>query len=116
MDNYQLVLTEHLNHYGYLFGGTLLKWVDETAYIQARLEHPGKRFVTVGMEKVSYKQSVELGSILKFEVNRQARGNTSVTYEVSVKLASHPEKLTIFTTQVTFVCVDKNGDKSAITD
>lgn len=51
MQNHQLVLTEHLNHYGFLFGGTLLKWVDESAYICARLDYPGKSFVTVGMDK-----------------------------------------------------------------
>jgi len=25
MENYKLVLPEHLNHYGFLFGGNLLK-------------------------------------------------------------------------------------------
>jgi acyl-CoA hydrolase len=28
------VLPEHLNHYGYLFGGHLLKWVDASAWIK----------------------------------------------------------------------------------
>ena len=116
MQNYQLVLTEHLNHYGYLFGGALLKWVDEAAYICARLEHPGKSFVTVGMDKVSYKQRVEQGSILLFEVNKVKTGRTSVTYRVTVHLASpvssgSPE---IFSTLVTFVCIDEEGNKCPI--
>lgn len=113
MRNYQLVLTEHLNHYGYLFGGALLKWVDESAYICARLEHPGKCFVTVGMDKVSYKKRVELGSILLFNVEKEKTGRTSVTYRVAVSVASpqaadSPE---IFSTLVTFVCLDKDGNK-----
>jgi hypothetical protein len=29
MENHKLVLPEHLNQYGFLFGGNLLKWVDE---------------------------------------------------------------------------------------
>ena len=29
MESYKVVRPEHLNHYGYLFGGFLLKWVDE---------------------------------------------------------------------------------------
>jgi acyl-CoA hydrolase len=113
MQNYQLVLTEHLNHYGYLFGGALLKWVDESAYICARLDHPGKSFVTVGMEKVSYKKRVELGSILRFDVDKDKTGTTSVTYRVSVSLASAPDgdQSEIFSTQVTFVCLDKDGNK-----
>jgi len=119
MQNYQLVLTEHLNHYGYLFGGALLKWVDESAYICARLEHPGKCFVTVGMDKVSYKKRVELGSILLFNVEKERTGTTSVTYRVAVSVASpqaadcagSPE---IFSTLVTFVCLDKDGNKCPI--
>jgi acyl-CoA hydrolase len=31
MDNYTIVRKEHLNHHGYLFGGTLLSRVDEFA-------------------------------------------------------------------------------------
>jgi len=116
MQNYQLVLTEHLNHYGYLFGGILLKWVDESAYICARLEHPGKSFVTVGMDKVSYKKRVELGSILLFNVEKEKTGKTSVTYRVAVSLASTlpADSSEIFSTLVTFVCIDKDGNKCPI--
>jgi len=35
MESYKLVLPEHLNHYGYLFGGNMLKWVDEISWIAA---------------------------------------------------------------------------------
>ena len=115
MQNYQLVLTEHLNHYGYLFGGILLKWVDESAYICARLDHPGKRFVTVGMDKVSYKKRVELGSILLFIVEKTKVGRTSVTYRVSAHLASS-DSSEIFSTEVTFVRLDEDGNKCPIND
>jgi len=117
MQNYQLVLTEHLNHYGYLFGGTLLKWVDECAYIAARLDHPGESFVTAGMERVTYKKRVELGSILSFNVKKKKTGNTSITYEVTVKVASAPDNETsdIFSTDVTLVCMDTHGNKRSLT-
>ncbi|GLS27011.1 acyl-CoA thioesterase [Marinibactrum halimedae] len=116
MENYQLVLTEHLNHYGYLFGGTLLKWVDESAYMAARLDHPGKRFVTAGMNEVSFKRQVELGSIVMFDAKKIAMGNTSVTYEVNVMVASSlstPDE-PIFSTQVTLVCIDEAGNKFSL--
>jgi len=117
--NYQLVLTEHLNHYGYLFGGTLLKWVDESAYIGARLDYPGKSFVTAGLEKVSYKKRVELGSILSFQVEKQKVGNTSITYKVVASVASSTsnsdeDEPEIFSTEVTFVCIDKDGRKCSM--
>lgn len=116
MKNYQLVLTEHLNHYGYLFGGTLLKWVDESAYICARLDYPGKRFFTVGMGQVSFTTRVKPGCILLFEIEKEKTGNTSVTYRVHVRIASAltdgcPD---ILSTQVTFVCVDEQGNKCPV--
>jgi acyl-CoA hydrolase len=118
MKNYQLVLTEHLNHYGYLFGGTLLKWADESAYICARIDHPGKSFLTVGMEKVSYKKRVELGSIIVFNVGKERTGTTSVTYRVSARIAgaSPGDGAEIFTTMVTFVCIDEDGNKRPLVE
>lgn len=116
MQNYQLVLTEHLNHYGFLFGGTLLKWVDESAYICARLDHPGKSFVTVGMDSVSYKKRVALGSILLFNVEKIKTGTTSVTYRVVASVVSSfgGDCSEIFSTMVTFVCIDKEGNKCPV--
>ena len=118
MDNFQLVLPEHLNHYGYLFGGILLKWVDESAYIAARIEYPGRSFVTVGMKEVRFKKQVESGSILRFHTKEVKSGNTSVTYQVSVYTEENQasEEQEIFTTSITFVCIDKEGNKRNLTD
>jgi len=58
MINHKLVLPEHLNHYGYLFGGYLLHWVDEYAYITANLDFPGHRFVTIGLDKVVFRKNI----------------------------------------------------------
>ena len=93
-----------------------MKWVDESAYICARLDYPGKSFVTAGMEKVSYKKRVELGSIIRLNVEKEKAGNTSVTYEVlaSVINTSGDECAEIFSTMVTFVSIDKDGNKSLL--
>ena len=113
MENYKLVLPEHLNHYGYLFGGHLLKWVDEVAWIAASLDYPGCNFVTIGMDKVEFKKSVKQGALLRLEINRAREGITSVQYTVAV--FSHDIKSgddeSIFTTNTTFVCIDDKGKK-----
>lgn len=116
MDNYQLVLPEHLNHYGYLFGGTLLKWVDESAYICAKIDYPGRDFVTVGMKDVHFRKKIKLGSILRFNVEMIKSGKTSVTFKVVVfntddQESKHEE---IFTTSITYVCIDEQGNKCEI--
>jgi len=113
MENYKLVLPEHLNHYGYLFGGHLLKWVDEVAWIAASLDYPGCNFVTIGMDKVEFKKSVKQGALLRLEVNRAREGNTSVQYTVIVYCTDmiSGDDETIFTTNTTFVCIDNQGKK-----
>jgi uncharacterized protein (TIGR00369 family) len=112
MENHKLVHPEHLNHYGFLFGGYLLMWVDEIAWIAASLEFPDCLFVTVGMAKVEFHKSVREGSILRFETERSRLGNTSVTYQVVVKRKDE----SIFSTDVTLVNVDESGCKKPITD
>jgi acyl-CoA hydrolase len=113
MENHKLILPEHLNQYGFLFGGHLLNWVDENAWIAASLDYPGCNFVTVGMDKVEFRKSVRQGTILNFRVNRIKKGRTSVEYQVEVFRANCPvsERELIFTTQVTFVRVDQEGNK-----
>ena len=78
MENHKLVLPGDLNQDGFLFGGNLLKLVDEYAWIAATLEYPGCIFVTVGMDKVEFKKTVREGVILKFNVERFRAGKTSV--------------------------------------
>lgn len=118
MENYKLVLPEHLNHYGYLFGGNLLKWVDEVAWIAATRDYPGCKFVTVGMEQVVFRRSVREGTILRFDVRKSEVGNTSVRYRATVysdDIESGDESV-IFSTEVSFVCLDGAGDKAVITE
>jgi len=109
MESFKLVLPEHLNHYGYLFGGYLLQWVDETAYIAVSLDHPGSNFVTVAMDRVEFRKSIRQGAILRFEALRQRVGTTSVGYLVSVYDGPAPEP--VFSTQITFVALGPDGRK-----
>lgn len=116
MESYKLVLPEHLNHYGYLFGGNLLKWIDEYAWIAASREYPGCRFVTIGMDGVEFRKSVRNGAILRFDVERTRVGNTSVQYTATVyadDIETGREEV-VFTTRVTFVNVDAEGRKTPL--
>jgi len=115
MENHKLVLPSNLNQYGYLFGGDLLKWVDEYAWIAATLEYPDCNFVTLGMDKVEFKKSVRQGTILKFIVKKTKAGNTSVQYLVHVYRGNNMAMNDlIFSTRVTFVRIDQNGLKAPL--
>lgn len=116
MIHYKLVLPEHLNHYGTLFGGNLLKWIDEVAFMTAKLEFPGHRFVTVAMDHVEFRNRVERGEILKFQVEQVHIGHTSVRYHVNVLSTenfTHPDTVLI-ETSITFVNIDTHGNKQPI--
>jgi acyl-CoA hydrolase len=116
VESYKLVRPEHLNHYGYLFGGFLLKWVDEISWIAASRNHPGCSFVTVGMDRVEFRRGVREGTVLRFRATESRRGTTSVQYEVKVfadDLATG-EEAPVFSTTIAFVCLDAQGRKVAL--
>ena len=113
MQTHRLVLPGDLNQYGFLFGGRLLAWIDEASWIAASLDHPEHRFVTKAMDTVEFHHGVKEGSILRIECSRDRTGTTSVTYAVNV-FTEDSGADAIFSTKVTFVCVDDSGNKCAI--
>jgi acyl-CoA hydrolase len=113
MDTYTLVRTEHLNHNGKLFGGQLLKWVDEYAWLAAARDFCGHVLVTRAMDNSEFRYAVPNGSILRFHIEQKNVGVTSVLYSVDVyaDMPGRPDEALIFTNCVTFVSVDENGRK-----
>ena len=115
MDHRKLVLPEHMNSQGSLFGGYLLKWLDEFAYITAQSEFPGRRFVTIAMNNVEFRHPIVCGQILRFTVTVRRLGTTSVEYEVDVfDDRSDQDGKVLFATQITFVNLDGKGNKTQI--
>jgi len=113
---YKLVMPEHLNHFGFLFGGNLLRWVDETAWIAATRDYPNCAFVTLAMDNVEFRKRAGNGDILRIESEQESRGRTSVRYRVMVfrrapgSAADEP----MFSTIVTLVRVNAEGRKTPL--
>lgn len=103
-----------LNHYGSLFGGRMLAWVDEAAWIAASTQFPHCQFVTIGMDKVEFRRGAGDGTILKINCTLVKKGNSSVTYQVAVTDAKSTPEIPVFQTKVTFVSVNDQGEKQAI--
>jgi len=108
-----LVRPEHLNHHGYLFGGRLLEWLDEQAYIAA-IQHLKSKanLVTVAIDRVEFKVSVRQGSLLKFRSMMVHVGRTSLTLFTQVFKHHDAQDEEIFRAYVSFVCLTKK-DKPA---
>ena len=102
-----LVRPEHLNHHGYLFGGRLLEWLDEQAYIAAiaRLK-PQANLVTMAIDRVEFKYSVKQGSVLRFRSMLVHAGRTSLTVYTQVFRGRANREEEIFRAYVTFVSID----------
>ena len=116
MNTFALVMSEHLNHHGYLFGGQLLKWMDEFGWVAASRDYPGFSLVTRAMDQINFRQRVVNGAILRFCILPDTRTDHSVTYEVNV-FADSPgatEEALVFTNKITFVAVDDQGQKVAL--
>lgn len=116
MEHFKIVLPADLNDYGSLFGGSLLKWVDEIAYIRVSLDFPGQHFVTIALDHVEFRHPIHQGQILRFVCQKMRVGNTSVTYNVKVYRARYEtdREEVLFENNITFVCVDNTGNKVQI--
>jgi acyl-CoA hydrolase len=116
VESHKVVRPAHLNHFGYLFGGILLQWVDEISWIAASRDYPGCRFVTVTMDKAEFRRGVRQGTVLRFDARESAHGNTSVEYAVRVfadDLETGAEEA-IFSTHIRFVCLAGDGRKTPL--
>jgi acyl-CoA hydrolase len=109
-------MTEHLNHYGFLFGGNLLKWVDEVAWMAASRDFPGCLFLTVAMDQVEFRRRSGNGDMLRFEAGQTHLGRTSARYTVEVfrRPPESDREEIVFSTTVTLVRVTARGTKTPL--
>lgn len=77
------VFPETTNHYDTLFGGTALQWMDEISFIAAT-RFSRQRMVTVSSDKIDFKHSVAVGSIVELVASVIHVGNTSLKVQVDM--------------------------------
>lgn len=109
--NYFLVRQKDLNHSGTLFGGAMMAWADELAYIAASLSHPGCDFVTKVFEKFDFIRGAAPGAIVRIDAKVISKGRTSVRVQVSGTWAIGGEP--IFSTEAIMVNA-RNGSSVPI--
>jgi len=108
----KLVMQSDLNPGGRLFGGDLLRWVDEAAALYAFCQLRSYRVVTLKLSESIFKIPVELGDFLEFDCTVLKFGKTSLTIHVSVctKIIRNMDvRREVFATDVTFVSIDADG-------
>jgi acyl-CoA thioesterase YciA len=79
----RLMMPRDTNALGTIFGGVIMSEIDLAAAIEAHKFHPAK-IVTVAMDKVEFKQPVQVGDLVSFYTDTLRLGRTSITVHVSV--------------------------------
>lgn len=72
------------NHYGTVFGGVILAYIDQAGYVEAR-RHGAFTWVTASIERVDFEAPVGVGDVVSFYTRTQRIGRTSLTVEVEVE-------------------------------
>lgn len=96
-----LVRPHDLNHAGTLFGGAMMAWADEMAFIAATLSHPHCTFATKVFHEFDFIRGTKDGDIIQIEAEVMQTGRTSVT--VAVKAINALTNQEIFKTSAVMV-------------
>lgn len=102
------VRPEDLNANGSLFGGSLLKWIDEEAAIYAIVQLGNYRSVTKLISEINFESSALLGDLIEMGLTATHFGRTSLTMRAVVRnMITRKRILTI--EKIVFVSLDENG-------
>ncbi len=103
------VKPEDLNPNGTLFGGSLLKWIDEEAAIYAIIQLGSQRVVTKLISEINFVSSARQSDIIELGITATAFGRTSLTMRAEVRnKITRKSILTI--DKMVFVNVDIEGN------
>jgi len=108
-EQHYLICPAHINSYGRLFGGQLLKWIDELAGIVA-IRHCGTLVTTASIDNLQFKAPAYSGDLIMLRGFITGVGKTSVEVRVDTFLEL-PENRHIMINQayINLVSIDKSG-------
>lgn len=100
---------EDLNANGTLFGGSLLKWIDEEAAIYSIVQLGNNRAVTKYISEINFVSSARQGDIIELGITATSFGRTSITLRCEVRnKITRKSILTI--EKIVFVNLDEQGN------
>jgi acyl-CoA hydrolase len=99
---------EDLNPNGTLFGGSLLKWIDEEAAIYTICQLENSRIVTKYMSEINFVSSARKGDVIELGIVATNFGTTSITLYCEVR--NKITKQSILTIEkIVFVNMNEDG-------
>ena len=111
----QLMMPQHANVLGNVFGGVILAMMDTAAGIAA-LRHARTICVTASVDRVDFRLPIHIGDLVIMKASVNYVGRTSM--EVGVRVESEHlltgERRHTNSCYLTFVAIDKNGKPVAV--
>ena len=105
----EIMMPQHANNLGHVFGGVILSMLDKVAAVSA-LRHARQNCVTVSVDRVDFREPIHLGDLVIMRSSVNFVGRTSMEVGVRVEaedLATGARRHTN-SCYLTFVSIDKN--------
>jgi uncharacterized protein (TIGR00369 family) len=111
----ELMMPQHANNLGNVFGGVILSLIDRVAAVAAT-RHARGPCVTVSMDRVDFLQPIHLGELVTAHASVNYAGRTSM--EVGVRVEAENlltgERRHTNSCYVTYVAIDPRGRPTAV--
>ena len=108
----KLIKPGDLNARGTLFGGQVLKWIDEEAAIFAICQLGERNIVTKAMSEINFVSTAKTGDIAEIGCELISFGTTSITIACEVR-NKDTKKTIIRIDKIVFVLLDEEGRPKA---
>lgn len=112
------MMPKDTNSMGTIFGGIILSYIDQAAFVEAR-RHSEKKLATVALHEVKFIAPVYVGDLVSFYTEPTRIGRTSVTVRVTVDARrGTPPHETVRVTQaeVVYVAIESPGQSIPLKD
>ncbi|MCC5854420.1 MAG: acyl-CoA thioesterase [Idiomarina sp.] len=106
----RLVMPNDLNFAGSLFGGRILEWIDEEAYIYAACQLEAKSLVTKHIGAITFEASAFQGDVVEFGLATKNVGTTSLTVTCIVRNKRTKDSICV-ADDIVFVHIDSETRK-----
>lgn len=108
----KLVTPSDLNARGTLFGGQVLKWIDEESAIFAICQLDSPNVVTKAISEINFVKTAKQGDIVEIGMELVSIGNTSITMACNVRNKNTKETI-VKIDKIVFVLLDEEGRPKA---
>lgn len=106
----ELMMPQHVNNLGNVFGGVILAMVDRAAAVAA-MRHAGRPCVTVSIDRVDFREPIYSGELVTCHAQVTFVGRTSLEVGVRVDAEDLLSRTVRHTNlcYLTFVAIDEHG-------